>query len=89
MAWRRFHCANWQTGLVSRRRPFMHTSAIKTRFWRRHATAHAARLGPARIGNWDRIDRKLSGRVDEMLILGRAMTDAEVGALFEAGNPYL
>lgn len=52
------------------------------------STAHPARLGPAQIGNWNRTDRKLSGRVDEMLILGRAMTDAEIHALFAAGNPY-
>lgn len=50
--------------------------------------AHPARLGPAQIGNWNRTDRKLSGRVDEMIILGRAMTDAEIHDLFEAGNPY-
>lgn len=54
----------------------------------REATAHPARLGPAQIGNWNRIDRKLSGRIDELLILGRAMSDAEVSALFQAGNPY-
>lgn len=54
----------------------------------RQAIAHPARLGPARIGNWDRQDRKLSGRVDELLLLGRAMGDAEVRAVFEAGNPY-
>jgi hypothetical protein len=54
----------------------------------RQAIAHPARLGPAQIGNWDRQDRKLSGRVDELLILGRAMSDDEVHALFEAGNPY-
>jgi hypothetical protein len=52
------------------------------------ATAHPARLGPAQIGNWDRQDRKLSGRVDELLLLGRAMSDDEVRALYEAGNPY-
>jgi len=50
--------------------------------------AHPARLGPAQMGNWDRSDRKLSGRVDELILLGRAMNDAEVRALFEAGNPY-
>lgn len=50
--------------------------------------AHPARLGPAQIGNWDRQDRKLSGRVDELVILGRAMSDDEVRLLFEAGNPY-
>lgn len=54
----------------------------------RQETAHPARLGPAQIGNWNRDERKLSGRVDELLILGRAMTDAEVRALFAAGNPY-
>jgi hypothetical protein len=54
----------------------------------REATAHPARLGPAQIGNWNRTDRKLSGRVDELLILGRAMPDPEIRALFEAGNPY-
>jgi hypothetical protein len=52
------------------------------------AIAHPARLGPAQIGNWDQYDRKLSGRVDELLLLGRAMNDEEVHALFEAGNPY-
>ncbi len=50
--------------------------------------AHPAKLGPAQIGNWDRNDRKLSGRVDELLILGRAMSDEEVHELFSAGNPY-
>ena len=50
--------------------------------------AHPARLGAAQIGNWDRKDRKLSGRMDELLLLGRAMSDAEVRALYEAGNPY-
>jgi hypothetical protein len=52
------------------------------------ATAHPARLGPAQIGNWNREDRKLSGRVDELVILGRAMSDDEVRELFAAGNPY-
>ena len=52
------------------------------------AIAHPARLGAAQIGNWDRQDRKLSGRVDELLLLGRPMSDDEVRALFEAGNPY-
>ncbi|MFK5922722.1 MAG: FecR domain-containing protein [Verrucomicrobiota bacterium] len=50
--------------------------------------AHPAKLGPAQIGNWDQNDRKLSGRVDELLLLGRAMSDGEVQALFAAGNPY-
>ena len=54
----------------------------------RQSTAHPAKLGAAQIGNWDRQDRKLSGRVDELLLLGRAMTDAEIAKLFKAGNPY-
>ncbi|MEM7391123.1 MAG: LamG-like jellyroll fold domain-containing protein [Verrucomicrobiota bacterium] len=54
----------------------------------RQEAAHPARLGPAQIGNWDRHDRKLSGRIDELLLLGRAMSDNEVQTLFEAGNPY-
>ncbi len=54
----------------------------------RQQTAHPARLGPAQIGNWNQRDRKLSGRVDELLLLGRAMSDDEIRALFEAGNPY-
>ena len=51
-------------------------------------TAHPALLGPAQIGNWDRQDRRLSGRVDEFMILGRALSDAEVQAIHAAGNPY-
>jgi len=54
----------------------------------RQQIAYPARLGPAQIGNWNRQDRKLSGRVDELLLLGRAMSDAELHALHAAGNPY-
>lgn len=54
----------------------------------RQDVAHAARLGPAQIGNWNRHDRKLSGRIDELVILGRALTSGEVRALFAAGSPY-
>jgi len=50
--------------------------------------AHPARLGPAQIGNWNLHDRKLSGRMDELLILGRIMNDDEIHNLFEAGTPY-
>jgi hypothetical protein len=50
--------------------------------------SHPARLGPAQIGNWNQQDRKLSGRVDELLLLGRAMSDVEIRALHAAGNPY-
>lgn len=52
------------------------------------AEAFPARLGPAQIGNWNTNDRKLSGRVDELLLLGRAMSDAELESLYAAGNPY-
>jgi hypothetical protein len=54
----------------------------------RQEIAHPARLGAAQIGNWEERDRKLSGRIDELLILGRAMSDTEINVLFEAGNPY-
>lgn len=54
----------------------------------RLATAHPARLGPAQIGNWNQKDRKLSGRVDDLLLLGRAMSDTEVHDLYSAGVPY-
>lgn len=52
--------------------------------------AHAppARLGPARIGNWNRSDRCLSGRIDEFVILGRALADEEVAGLHADGAPY-
>lgn len=50
--------------------------------------AHPARLGPAEIGNWDRQDRKLSGRIDELIILGRSMSEGELRHLYEVGNPY-
>lgn len=54
----------------------------------KQAIAHPARFGPAQIGNWDRDDRKLSGRIDELFIVGRAMTDEEIKAIFVAGDPY-
>jgi ferric-dicitrate binding protein FerR (iron transport regulator) len=47
-----------------------------------------ARLGPARIGNWDTSDRKLSGRIDEVLILGRCLADGEISNLHDSGTPY-
>ncbi len=50
--------------------------------------AHPARLGVARIGNWDEKDRKLSGRIDEILFMGRALSDQEIQSLYAAGNPY-
>lgn len=54
----------------------------------RQEIAHPARLGPAQIGNWNKRDRKLSGRMDEFLLLGRALNDAEVRELYQSGNPY-
>lgn len=50
--------------------------------------AQPARLGPSRIGNWDLKDRTLSGRVDELAVLGRVLSPTEIQALFESGNPY-
>lgn len=54
----------------------------------RQSISYPARLGAIQIGNWNQDERKLSGRVDELIILGRVMADEEVQALFEAGNPY-
>jgi hypothetical protein len=50
--------------------------------------AHPAQLGVLEIGNGEQADRKLSGRIDELLLLGRAMTDAEIRQLYADGNPY-
>lgn len=47
-----------------------------------------ATFGLAQIGNWDGADRKLNGRIDELLILGRALTDDEIRSLHKSGNPY-
>jgi ferric-dicitrate binding protein FerR (iron transport regulator) len=52
------------------------------------SVTHPAQLGPAQIGNWNQNDRKLSGRVDELILLGRAITTPELRALYDAGNPY-
>ena len=50
--------------------------------------AAPAVLGPGRVGNWNHKERILSGRLDELVMLKRALSDAEIHALFEAGNPY-
>lgn len=50
--------------------------------------APPARLGPARIGNWNDQDRTLSGRIDELVFVGRALSAAEIRSLYEAGVPY-
>lgn len=50
--------------------------------------APPARLGPARVGNWNRHDRKLSGRIDELVIVGRALLPDEIRGIYEAGVPY-
>ena len=52
------------------------------------SASHPARLGVGQMGNWNREERKLSGRVDEFVILGRLMSDDQVRHLYEAGNPY-
>ena len=52
------------------------------------AFAVPARLGPARVGNWNARDRKLSGRVDELVFVGRVLSADEIRALYETGVPY-
>jgi hypothetical protein len=54
----------------------------------RQEVAYPARLGAAQIGNWNRNDRTLSGRMDEFLLLGRALSDVEVRELYQSGTPY-
>jgi hypothetical protein len=50
--------------------------------------AHPARLGPTQIGNWNVKDRILSGRIDELLVMGRAMSNEEINKLWASGSPY-
>jgi hypothetical protein len=50
--------------------------------------APPARLGPARLGNWNAHDRKLSGRIDELVFLGRALSADEIRTLYESGVHY-
>jgi catechol 2,3-dioxygenase-like lactoylglutathione lyase family enzyme len=50
--------------------------------------APPARLGPARVGNWNAKDRKLSGRIDELVFVGRALSADEIRDLYETGVPY-
>jgi len=54
----------------------------------RQEIAYPARLGSAQIGNWNNHDRKLSGRIDELVLLSRVMSDEEIRDLYNAGNPY-
>lgn len=91
-----------RTPVVGARGRWMHLAAVydsvagTARFYvdgrrdgeTRLAYAPPARLGPARIGNWNRDDRRLSGRIDELVILGRALADEEVAALHADGSPY-
>lgn len=50
------------------------------------AEAAPIRLGPAQIGNWNGGERPLGGRMDELVVLGRAMRDDEIRALYAAGK---
>lgn len=54
----------------------------------RLAVAPPAVLGRGRIGNWVKEQRFLSGRIDELIVLGRALSDEEIGELHAAGTPY-
>jgi hypothetical protein len=52
------------------------------------------RVGRAELGNWNPADtrggvpiRNFNGRIDEFLLLSRALTGPEVAALFERGRP--
>lgn len=50
----------------------------------RLAVAPAAVLGRGRIGNWSAEERVLLGRVDDIVVLGRAVSDDEIRALHAA-----
>jgi hypothetical protein len=50
-------------------------------------TAWRNRLGPAQVGSWNRSNRRLSGRMDELVVLGRALNAVEICELHEAPNP--
>lgn len=54
----------------------------------RQETAWPARLGPAQIGNWNQQDRKLSGRIDEIMLIARPLSDEEIRELHDSGDPY-
>jgi len=51
-------------------------------------------LGPGQIGNWNRkpmgnaSTRRFSGRMDEFIVLSRALNADEINHHFEAGTPY-
>ncbi len=52
------------------------------------------RIGPANLGNWNPYPdflknsrRSLNGRIDEFVILGRALTDDEVRQMYDMGKP--
>ncbi len=51
------------------------------------AEAAPIRLGPAQVGNWSAGERPLGGRMDELVVLGRAMSDDEIRKMFAAGKP--
>lgn len=96
------HYPDSQTSVLSERGRWVHLATVydattrTVRFYlngkfdktTRQAIAHPAKIGPAQIGNWNQQDRKLSGRIDEFVLLGRIMNDQEILALFNAGNPY-
>ena len=50
--------------------------------------AETARFAEARLGNWNRQERVLSGRLDDFVVLSRVMPADEMLAFFEATKPY-
>lgn len=47
-----------------------------------------ARFGEARLGNWNRQERVLSGRLDDFVVLSRVLPADEIHAFFESTKPY-
>lgn len=46
------------------------------------------RLSLLEIGNSNNLERRLSGRIDELLLMGRGLSEMEIRQLYFAGNPY-
>lgn len=76
-----------QSGRVSH---YLDGQRVSTEAIRKHVTL---RIGAAELGNWtpevyrDHRIRALNGRIDEFVVLKRALSDEEIGALYEAGQP--
>ena len=76
-----------QSGRVSH---YLDGQRVSTEAIRKHVTL---RIGAAELGNWtpevyrDHRIRALNGRIDEFVVLKRALSDEEIAAMYGAGQP--